>query len=126
MLELTKYSKQELETLKKAISEEQGRRESEKFPYKVGDCFVNNFNGSYSICRINAIKTRNVDITVVYCYNNELYCYQTAYIYSRFIKDWNQRIDPKIFDVYTDVTSTISALKQHFISKIEELCLKEK
>lgn len=125
MFDLTKYSEQELEALRKAISEEQGKRESEVFPYKVGDCFVNAYKEDYSICRIDALKPRGVDVTMLTVYEDELHCFKTGYDYRGFVKEWLVRIDPKIFDVYTAVTSTISALKQHFVNKIEEYVKKE-
>ena len=125
MLDLTKYSEQELEALRKAISDEQGRRESEGFPYKVGDCFVNVYKENYSICRIDALKPRGIDVTVIAVHDNQLHCFKTGYDYRGFVKDWFVRINPKIFDVYTEVTSAISALKQQFVNKIEEYTDKE-
>ena len=125
MLDLTKYSEQELEALRKAISDEQGRRESEGFPYKVGDCFVSICKENYYICRIDALKPRGIDVTMLSFHNNHLNCFKTGYGYRGFVEEWFVRIDPKIFDIYTDVTSTISALKQQFVNKIEEYANKE-
>lgn len=125
MLDLTKYSEQELEALRKAISEEQGKRESKGFPYKVGDCFVSVYKENYSICRIDALQPRGIDVTMISFHNNHLSCFKSGYNYRGFVEDWFIRIDPKIFDVYTDVTSTISALKQQFVNKIEEYAKKE-
>lgn len=125
MLDLTKYSEQELEALRKAISDEQGKRESKGFPYKVGDCFVNIYKENYSICRIDALQPRGIDVTMLSVHDDKLFCFKSGYNYSGFVEDWFIRIDPKIFDVYIDVTSTISALKQQFINKIEEYAKKE-
>lgn len=125
MLDLTKYSEQELEALKKAISDEQGKRESKEFPYKVGDCFVSIYKENYSICRIDALQPRGIDVTMLSVHDDKLYCFKSGYNYRGFVEDWFIRIDPKIFDVYIDVTSTISALKQQFINKIEEYVKKE-
>ena len=125
MLDLTKYSEQELEALRQAISEEQGKRESKGFPYKVDDCFVSIYKENYSICRIDALKPRGIDVTMLTVHDDKLYCFKSGYDYRGFVKDWKNRIDPKIFDVYTDVTSTISALKQQFVNKIKEYAKKE-
>jgi hypothetical protein len=125
MLDLTKYSEQELEALRKAIYKEQEKRESKDFPYKVGDCFVSICKENYYICRIDALKPKSIDVTMLSVYNNHLNCFKTGYNYREFIEEWLVRIDPKIFDVYTDVTSTISDLKQQFINKIEEYANKE-
>lgn len=125
MLDLTKYSEQELEALRKAISEEQGKRESEGFSYEVGDCFVIAYKENYSICRIDALKPRGIDVTVIAVHDNQLHCFKSGYNYRGFVKDWFVRIDPKIFDVYTEITSTISDLKQQFVNKIEEYVKKE-
>ena len=125
MFDLAKYSEQELEALKKAISEEQGKRESKDFPYKVGDCFVSVYKEDYSICRIDALKPGSIDLTMITVHDDKLYCFKSGYNYRGFVKDWFVRIDPKIFDVYIDVTSTISALKQQFVNKIEEYANKE-
>ena len=125
MIDLTKYSEQELEALRKAISDEQGKRESKGFPYKVGDCFVNIYKENYSICRIDALQPRGIDVTMLSVHDDKLYCFKSGYNYRGFVEDWSIRIDPKIFDVYIDVTSTISALKQQFINKIEEYAKKE-
>lgn len=125
MLDLTKYSEQELEALKKAISDEQGKRESKEFPYKVGDCFVSIYKENYSICRIDALQPRGIDVTMLSVHDDKLCCFKSGYNYRGFVEDWFIRIDPKIFDVYIDVTSTISALKQQFVNKIEEYAKKE-
>ena len=125
MLDLTKYSEQELSDLKAEIIIEQGKRESKGFPYKVGDCFVSIYKEDYTVCRIDTLKPRGIDITMITVHDNKLNCFKSGYDYRGFIRDWQVRIDPKIFDVYTDVTSTISALKQQFVNKIKEYAKKE-
>ena len=77
MLDLTKYSEQELEALRKAISEEQGKRESKGFPYKVGDCFVSIYKENYSICRIDALQPRGIDVTMLSVHDDKLYCFKS-------------------------------------------------
>ena len=125
MLDLTKYSEQELEALRKAISKEQGRRESKDFPYKVGDCFVSIYKGNYSICRIDALNPGDIGVTIITVHDDKLDCFKSGYNYHVCVKDWFVRINPQIFDDYTDVISTISDLKQQFVNKIEEYVKKE-
>lgn len=120
MLNLTNYTEQELEALRDAINEEQLRRKLEDFPYQVGDCFIDVWGDNYFICRIDTINSLNIGVTVIYNRYNDINCGQTEYRHEQFIKEWHNRIDSKIFDVYVDVTATISRLKQEFINKINE------
>jgi hypothetical protein len=87
MLDLTKYSEQELEALRKAIVKEQRKREEKTFPYKVGDCFckydynavfllkVINIGDNWFACEEIGIEDGIIDIyTWDYCYEDFEYC----------------------------------------------------
>lgn len=127
MLELTKYSKQELETLKKAISEEQGRRESEKFSYKVGNCFFykDTFGDRYLIKVTNHDYDNWFTCDEISIDNSKIDYYEVSYNSIYDCDDW-EPLDSKVYDeILARVNAkeeTINKIISEFDKQIRELC----
>ena len=125
MLDLTKYSEQELEALEAAIYKEQRKRNSEKFPYKVGDCFcdsepdshgkawnivrINEINGyvEYTCIHINATLDRNI--------------FNSSMSFDYFKNNYKTPIDPSVFDLFHENARAIRELKSAFVNEVLKL-----
>ena len=125
MLDLTKYSEQELEALGKAISKELNKREEETFPYKVGDCFCDSENTSggkaWTIVRIDKID-RQVAYTGIYInVTLDRNMFDSHMSFDYFKKFYKTPIDPSVFDLFHENAKAIGELKRAFMTEVFKL-----
>jgi len=125
MLDLTKYSDQELEALIKAISIEQRKRKEKDFPYKVGDCFCdsepNSCGKTWTIVRIDEIDGQ-VGYTGIYInatLDTNMFNSHTSFAY--FQKNYKTPIDPSVFDLFHENAKAIGELKSSFVNEAFKL-----
>ena len=124
MLDLTKYSEQELKDLRKSINEELCSRESIDFPYKEGDCFfsTNEKGIGFSLCRIDKMNKTGIDVTMIFVdSSNNASKHTSGYSYSYFKNDWHEPIDSSVFDLFYENQKAIGELKQDFVKKVFSL-----
>ena len=126
MLDLTKYSEQELEALRKAISKELNKREEKTFPYKVGDCFCDcephSYGKAWTIVRIDSIDAQ-VGYTGIYInatLDKNMFKSHTSF--DCFQQNYKTPIDPSVFDLFHENDKAIGELKSQFIEQVFKLC----
>lgn len=125
MFDLTKYSEQELEALRKAIVKEQRKREEKIFPYKVGDCFCDceptSHGKTWTIVRINEINGQ-VGYTGIYInatLDRNMFDSQMSFDY--FKQCYRTPIDPSVFNVFHENAKAIEELKNAFMTEVFKL-----
>lgn len=129
-LDLNKYSKEELEDIREQIWDELYERERKEFPYKEGDCFYevasSNEGCGSRIARIDSINKSGVEVTIIAIDAlKNANKFPSRYNYSSFISHYKKRIDPKIFEIYSENFKAISKIKNEFLKKIKELMYDE-
>lgn len=129
-LDLNKYSKEELENIREQIWDELYKRERKEFPYKEGDCFYevasSNEGCGSRIARIDSINKSGVEVTIIAIDAlKNANKFPSRYNYSSFISHYKKRIDPKIFEIYSENFKAISKIKNEFLKKIKELIYDE-
>ena len=125
MLDLVKYSNQELEALRKAIAKEQRKREEKAFPYKVGDCFCdcepNSCGKSWTIVRIDEIDGQ-VGYTGIYINATlDTNMFDSHMSFDYFQKNYKTPIDPSVFDLFHENVKAIGELKSSFVNEAFKL-----
>lgn len=125
MLDLTKYSDQELEALKKAISKEQNKRAEKTFPYKVGDCFCDSEPHSggkaWTIVRIDEIDGQ-VGYTGIYINATlDKNMFESHMSFDYFQKNYRTPIDSSVFDLFHENAKAIGELKSSFVNEAFKL-----
>ena len=125
MLDLTKYSKQELEALRKAISKEERKRNSENFPYKVGDCFCdsepNSGGKAWTIVRIDKLEEQ-VSYTGIYINTTlDRNMFNSHMSFDYFKDNYKTPMDPSIFNIFSENSKAIEKLKLSFIEEVIKL-----
>lgn len=126
MLDLIKYSEQELEALSKDINKELLERRLKNFPYKVGDCFCEFDNANYIITRIDSLD-KEVNYTAIHinkCLDRNKYT--SSMSYNLFLYSFKNPIDPKIFDIFSESDKVVSNEKSKFVKQMLELRHAEK
>lgn len=125
MFDLIKYSDQELEALKKAISKELNKRAEKAFPYKVGDCFCDFEPGSggkaWTIVRIDKIDEQ-VGYTGIYInatLDRNMFSSHTSFDY--FQQNYKTPIDPSVFNLFHENAKAIGELKSQFVEQVFKL-----
>lgn len=125
MIDLVKYSDQELEALKKAISKEQNKRAEKTFPYKVGDCFCDSEPHSggkaWTIVRIDEIDGQ-VGYTGIYINATlDRNMFDSHMSFDYFQKNYKTPIDPSVFDLFHENDKAIGELKSSFVKETFKL-----
>lgn len=125
MLDLTKYSEQELEALRKAISVEQSKRSEIAFPYKVGDCFcdpeANSGGKAWNIVRIDEIDGQ-VSYTAIYINSTlDRKMYNSHMSFDYFQQCFKTPIDASVFDVFDKSAGAVGELKSSFMTEVFKL-----
>lgn len=124
-MDLTKYSEQELEALRKAISVEQRKRAEKEFPYKVGDCFCdpepNSCGKAWTIVRINEINGQ-VGYTGIYInVTLDRNMFDSHMSFDYFQQNYKTPIDPSVFDLFHENAKAIGELKSAFMTEVFKL-----
>lgn len=125
MLDFTKYSDQELEALRKAISKEQNKRAEKTFPYKVGDCFCDFESGSggkaFTIVRIDEIDGQ-VGYTGIYINATlDRNMFNSHMSFDYFKQCYKTPIDSSVFDLFHENAKAIGELKSQFVEQVFKL-----
>lgn len=123
MKSIKEYSDEELIDLKNLIEEEQERRAFEDFPYKIGDCFINFRHGFTNICRIDSFNSGMIEATLISVNMIKYVSFKdkVRYNYQNFLDEFEDPMDPKIFEVYSENFKALANLRQDFINKIKEM-----